>query len=64
MKQQKTESNPDVMNSYIEKLGFPTDLLRWTDVFSTEDWALEMVPQPAQAVCMLFPIKDVVGTCV
>eukprot|EP00639_Heterosigma_akashiwo_P000924 CAMPEP_0194579906 /NCGR_PEP_ID=MMETSP0292-20121207/13849_1 /TAXON_ID=39354 /ORGANISM="Heterosigma akashiwo, Strain CCMP2393" /LENGTH=253 /DNA_ID=CAMNT_0039433079 /DNA_START=40 /DNA_END=801 /DNA_ORIENTATION=- len=53
------ESNPDVMNSYIEKLGFPTDLLRWTDVFSTEDWALEMVPQPAQAVCMLFPIKDV-----
>eukprot|EP00638_Chattonella_subsalsa_P004198 CAMPEP_0117755094 /NCGR_PEP_ID=MMETSP0947-20121206/13239_1 /TAXON_ID=44440 /ORGANISM="Chattonella subsalsa, Strain CCMP2191" /LENGTH=248 /DNA_ID=CAMNT_0005574347 /DNA_START=44 /DNA_END=790 /DNA_ORIENTATION=+ len=53
------ESNPDVMNSYIEKLGFPTDQIRFVDVLSTEDWALGMVPQPASAVMMLFPIKDI-----
>jgi hypothetical protein len=45
---------------YIDKLGFPTDLYRFVDVLSTEDWALEMVPKPALAVVMLFPIKDAV----
>ncbi|CAN0491583.1 unnamed protein product, partial [Scytosiphon promiscuus] len=30
---------------------------RFTDVFSTEDWALAMVPQPVLGVVMLFPIK-------
>ncbi len=31
---------------------------RFTDVYSTEDWALAMVPQPVLGVVMLFPIKE------
>jgi hypothetical protein len=29
-------------------------------VLSTEEWALEMVPQPVLAVLFLYPIKDTV----
>ena len=45
---------------YLEKLGFPTAMFRFHDVMSTEEWALEMIPQPVLAVVMLFPIKDAV----
>ena len=50
------ESNPRLMNDYIDKLGFNTDLLSFVDVFTTEDWALEMIPQPVAAVIMLYPL--------
>lgn len=52
------ESNPPLLNSYISKLGFDTDQFEFVDVFSTEDWALEMVPQPVAAVIMLYPITS------
>ncbi|POM67699.1 Ubiquitin carboxyl-terminal hydrolase, partial [Phytophthora palmivora] len=51
------ESNPDVMNAYVEKMGFPTSLFSFCDVLSTEEWALGMVPTPVVGVIMLFPIK-------
>lgn len=51
------ESNPPLLNSYISKLGFDTNQFEFVDVFSTEDWALEMVPQPVAAVIMLYPIS-------
>jgi hypothetical protein len=51
------ESNPDVMNAYVEKMGFPTAQFSFCDVMSTEEWALGMVPKPVVAVIMLFPIK-------
>lgn len=50
------ESNPTLMNDYIRKLGFNTDLYQFVDVFSAEDWALEMIPQPVAAVIMLYPL--------
>jgi ubiquitin carboxyl-terminal hydrolase L3 len=50
------ESNPGVMTSYLGKLGLNTDKYAFVDVFSTEDWALDMVPRPVLAVLMLFPI--------
>ena len=31
---------------------------RYTDVFSTEDWALDMIPSPCLAVLFLYPIKE------
>ncbi|KAJ1390637.1 putative ubiquitin carboxyl-terminal hydrolase [Ochromonadaceae sp. CCMP2298] len=51
------ESNPDVMNTFVEKMGLNAAAYSFTDVLSTEDWALEMVPQPIVGVLMLFPIK-------
>lgn len=52
------ESNPQLMNDYVAKLGFDTDLYRFCDVFSTEEWALSMVPQPVAAVVLLYPLTD------
>lgn len=52
------ESNPTVMNSYLEKLGLNTSNYSFHDVFSTEDWALEMVPPPVLAVLLLFPVSE------
>ncbi|KAF1315963.1 Achain a, uridine phosphorylase, partial [Globisporangium splendens] len=51
------ESNPAVMNTYVQQMGFPTAEFSFCDVLSTEDWALEMVPTPVLGVIMLFPIK-------
>ena len=52
------ESNPSLMNDYCHKLGFNTGLYEWTDVFSAEDWALDMIPQPVAAVIMLYPLTE------
>ena len=51
------ESNPDAFNAYAAKLGLDTSAVRFVDVMSTEEWALAMVPRPALAVLMLFPVK-------
>jgi Ubiquitin carboxyl-terminal hydrolase, family 1. len=53
------ESNPDNLNKYIANLGFDTSLYRFTDVFSTEDWALEMIPPGTVAVVFLYPLSDI-----
>jgi ubiquitin carboxyl-terminal hydrolase L3 len=52
------ESNPHVMNKYMKKLGMNVENYSYHDVFSTEDWALEMVPKPVVGVLMLFPITQ------
>mmetsp|Transcript_19119 Transcript_19119/g.27351 ORF Transcript_19119/g.27351 Transcript_19119/m.27351 type:complete len:229 (-) Transcript_19119:1385-2071(-) len=52
------ESNPEVINSYAERIGLDTGNFCFQDVLSTEEWAVAMVPQPALGVLMLFPIKD------
>lgn len=56
------ESNPALMNSYVQKLGFDTSLYEFVDVYSTEEWALEMIPQPIAALIMLYPITEVQET--
>jgi len=53
------ESNPTLMNSYVQKLGFDTSHYEFVDVYSTEEWALSMIPQPVAAVIMLYPLTDV-----
>jgi ubiquitin carboxyl-terminal hydrolase L3 len=53
------ESNPSALNGYASRLGYDTasaDLCEFVDVYSTEDWALEMVPQPVAAVLVLYPL--------
>lgn len=51
------ESNPAVMQTYVQTLGVDMSVLQFHDVLSTEEWALEMIPQPVLGVLMLFPIK-------
>lgn len=51
------ESSPEVMNAYVEKMGFPTSEFSFCDVLSTEEWALVMAPSPVMAVILLYPIK-------
>jgi ubiquitin carboxyl-terminal hydrolase L3 len=51
------ESNPDVINDYVAKMGLDVSTLAFHDLMSTEDWALGMIPRPVLAVVMLFPIK-------
>jgi hypothetical protein len=58
--QMPIESNPDVINEYAAKMGFPTEQYKCYDLLSTEDWALDMIPRPVIAVMMLFPIKAAV----
>lgn len=53
------ESNPTLLNSFIAKLGFDTSIYSFTDVFSTEDWALDMIPQGTTAVVFLYPLTKV-----
>lgn len=50
------ESNPYVMNKYMKKLGLNLEEYSYQDIFSTEEWALEMVPKPVLGVLLLFPI--------
>jgi ubiquitin carboxyl-terminal hydrolase L3 len=52
------ESNPDVMNDYMGRLGLNVAKYSYEDVVSLEDWGLEMVPQPVYALLLLFPITE------
>ena len=45
---------------YIAGLGFPTVMYKFVDVLAMEDWALDMVPSPARAFMLLFPISEAV----
>eukprot|EP00708_Paratrimastix_pyriformis_P005509 GAFH01004567.1.p1 GENE.GAFH01004567.1~~GAFH01004567.1.p1 ORF type:complete len:247 (+),score=5.21 GAFH01004567.1:15-755(+) len=51
------ESNPDVINQYVHKLGAP-DSWQFHDVFGLDDEMFEFVPKPVKAVVFLFPIPD------
>ncbi|EAS03493.3 ubiquitin carboxyl-terminal hydrolase (macronuclear) [Tetrahymena thermophila SB210] len=52
------ESNPDVINPYVQGLGFDTAQYSWCDLLSVEEWAQEMVPKPCLAVVFLYPISE------
>lgn len=48
------ESNPDVINTYISKMGLKTELWNFNELLSTEEWGLEMIPKPVLGILMLY----------
>lgn len=52
------ESNPDALNQYIKRLGFNIDKFQFYDLFSTEDWAKDMIPKPVLGVLLVFPCNE------
>lgn len=51
------ESNPEIMNKYLAKLGV-SDKWRMVDVIGLEGEALSWVPRPVLALVLLFPLSD------
>ncbi|XP_015921311.2 ubiquitin carboxyl-terminal hydrolase isozyme L3 isoform X2 [Parasteatoda tepidariorum] len=51
------ESNPEVMNKFLENLGVP---FKWgiSDIISLDEEFLHMIPSPVLAVLLLFPITE------
>ena len=51
------ESNPDVMNNFLKKVGVSSE---WAvvDVLGLDDDVLEFVPRPVAALIFLFPSSD------
>ena len=45
------ESNPAVITSFAKKLGLD-ESLSYIDIYSTEEWALDMIPKPVYAVSL------------
>jgi ubiquitin carboxyl-terminal hydrolase L3 len=52
------ESNPDVINSYCEKMGVVMENFAFQDVFSIDQWAIDMISKPVLAVVLLYPLKE------
>ena len=51
------ESNPEVINKYLGKIGLKSNVV-CTDIYSTEEWAIDMLPALPEAILCLFPMTE------
>ncbi|CAD6921436.1 unnamed protein product [Tilletia controversa] len=55
------EANPDTFNAWASTMGLKTSQLAYHDIFGTDPDLLSMIPQPVQAVLLLFPINEAIA---
>ncbi len=48
------ESNPEVINAFISKMGLKVEQFNFQQMLSIEDWAQEMIPQPILGIMLLY----------
>lgn len=51
------ESNPEVINEYINSLGFDSTNFNFQDMLTTEEWGQDMVSKPCLGLMLIFPIS-------
>ncbi|PWY98507.1 cysteine proteinase [Testicularia cyperi] len=54
------ESNPELFSEWSSAMGLDTSRFAFHDIFGLDEELLMMVPQPVQAVLLLFPITEAV----
>lgn len=50
------ENNPEVLNTYIQMVGFENSTLEFVDVFGLSPDLLSMVPRPIAAFLLVYPL--------
>ena len=52
------ESNPETLTEYIKNLEFDTNEFIFYDLYSTEEWARELIPKPVLGVLFIFECNE------